>query len=143
MIPRDKLVGQRILEIHCRSSLSDDPTGDCEVAGFVFLTENGVSFRIPDGNPKGGDLLPIAEITDLHHVVGHANEDLDGPLTNAVIQDIRVYKELTARCLDTGSIQLISGWFVVEVSLPPPGERPRVSFEPKLDHYDRTVSIWD
>lgn len=70
MIPRDKLVGQRIVKIVGDSSPLDESLGidigDYSCTDFIYVAENGQSFSMPMGDPDEGDFLSVAKLSLIH-----------------------------------------------------------------------------
>ena len=141
MYQRDEIVGRRIANVFCDSSLSDESLNFCD---FVYVIDARRSFRMPfdDGT---GDLLQHVAITEKHSPATcprwrwwHYHR----LLWRARITDILVPADRESRFPDTGIIALSSGWFLAQSCGGPMGIAPTVDIMARLNDDEPMVSIW-
>lgn len=150
MIPRDKLVGQRIVKIVGDSSPLDESLGidigDYSCKDFIYVAENEQSFSMPMGDPDEGDFLSVAKLTSLHEELNWdfaTVVDLNSKLWSATIVDIRIAENVEERYPDSGFIELSSGWFLVQLCAGSPGISPNVNLVQSIKDYNKNVSVWN
>jgi hypothetical protein len=142
LLDRAEIVGHRIAEVLADSSLSDESYQYCD---FLYVTDHGRCFRMPDGNPDY-DMLsaatPPATCGPVHWPAAQQRH-FQKRLWSAEITDILVVADPELRFPDTGAIRLSSGWYLVQSSGGPIGIGSAVFLVENLAGAEPMISIWE